>query len=66
MVEKKVAQALAKWAIENYVNQCQVEDIGEAFEAANIIVGMALNLADTLADPDALLVYKKFKKNDTH
>ena len=66
MVEPKVAQALAQWAIENYMYQCKAEDIEEVFDAANLMVAMAMNLVETLAERDTLLIYKKFEKDNTH
>lgn len=54
MVDKKAAQAYAKGKIEDYMTLCKTEDIAEALEAANIMVWMALNLAETLSDPNVL------------
>lgn len=54
MVDRKTAQALAKWAIEDYMRQCESEDMTEVFEAANIMASVALNLVDTLANRELI------------
>lgn len=51
MVDSEKAMGIARKAIEAYMDCCELKTPHEAYEAALIMVAMAMNLSDTLTNP---------------
>ena len=66
MVVEEKAMALAKIHIEIYMSECELTDMEEAQQAADIMGYMVHNLIVTLDSPETIIVHGKINKRRTH
>lgn len=66
MVDKEEAEIMAKQAIEDYLNNCEIRNLAGLYEAAAIMLNMAQNLIQTITDPATAITYEEYRAKTTH